>query len=134
MKTKLVLLILIITLFTLLAFTPHPAPARPEVWSAKLTQNLTADPAVLIIANDPALNLTITRDAPGIYSITSSQPVFVEGKVFPTLTMGDAFVLTRLPKVFQFSNNPYLLKLFIVDTDGVYQDGWITYVKLEFYP
>lgn len=110
------------------------APVRPKVWTAKITQNLTNDPNVTVIANDYSFDLTVTRDAAGIYTISSPQPIFVEGKVFPTLTMGDAFVLTRLPKIFQFANDTTLLKLFVVDANGTYSDGWITYVKLEVYP
>lgn len=128
-----------LTPFALLAgffFKANPvqAAARPRVWAAKLTQALTDDPSVTIITNDDNLTVTVTRDTVGVYSLTSPKPVFVDNKVFPTLAMGDAFVLTRLPKLFQFSNNPNLLKLFIVDANGDYTDGWITYLKLELYP
>lgn len=110
------------------------APVRPKVWAAKLTQTTTFNPVATVMANDFPFAFVFARDAIGIYSVTVPEPVFIDGKVLPTVVSGDAFTLQRAPKVSQFSNDPQLLKLFMTDFDGVYQDTWILYLKIEVYP
>lgn len=120
-------------LLVLAAYTPR-ANTNPDVWAAKVFQSTTNAPVATVIHNDYGFDLVLTRDAAGIYTVTSPQPIFTEGKVFITHSGGDAFTLQRAFKVFNFSNNANILKIFVMDFEGVYQDTWTLWLKVEVYP